>query len=79
MGESAADVCEEYQQLSKELESAVQLCAEYDSPFVLAINSRGLTAGRMEQLRVAAAVERKRVESRVFIHLCTCFFCLRAP
>jgi hypothetical protein len=31
-------ICGEYQQLLQELTSAVQLCAEYDSPFVLPID-----------------------------------------
>jgi hypothetical protein len=72
-------VCGEYQQLLQELTSAIQLCAEYDSPFVLPIDSRKLTPERAEQLRDAAVKKRSRVETRVFIHRSTCLLCLRSP
>ena len=72
-------VCGEYQQLLQELTSAIQLCAEYDSPFVLPIDFRKLTPERAEQLRDAAVEQRIRVETRVFIHRSTCLLCLRSP
>jgi hypothetical protein len=72
-------ICGEYQQLLQELTSAVQLCAEYDSPFVLPIDFGKLTPERAVQLRDAAVKQRNRVETRVFIHRSTCLLCLHSP
>jgi hypothetical protein len=72
-------VCGEYRQLLEELRTAVQLCAEYESPFVHPIDSRKLTPERAGQLRDAAVRQKNRVESRVFIHRSTCLLCLRSP
>jgi hypothetical protein len=71
-------VCGEYRELLEELTTAVQLCAEYDSPFVHPIDYHKLTPERAEQLRDAAVRQKNRVESRVFIHRCTCLLCLHS-
>jgi hypothetical protein len=72
-------ICGEYQQLLDELTTAVQLCAEFDSPIVLPIDSRKLPSVRAEQLRDAAAAQKHRAETRVFIHRATCLLCLHLP
>jgi hypothetical protein len=69
-------ICGEYQQLLQELTSAVQLCAEYDSPFVLPIDFGKLTPERAVQLRDAAVKQRNRVGS-LFTDLRAYFACTR--
>jgi molybdopterin-guanine dinucleotide biosynthesis protein A len=73
-------VCEEFQQLLQELRWVLQLCAEYESPFVLPIDAPKLTPELADQLYDQAFEEKARVESRIFIHQCTCLrCCLRSP
>jgi hypothetical protein len=71
-------VCGEYRQLLEELRTAVQLCAEYESPFVHPIDSRKLTPERAGQLRDGQSD--RKIESKVaslFTGLRACFACAR--
>ena len=72
-------LCPEYQELLKELITAAQLCAEYESPTVLPIDGWQFTPEQTDQIRNAALEEKKRAEARVFIHQCTCLSCMRSP
>jgi hypothetical protein len=69
-------ICGEYLLLEQQLASALRLCAEYESPFVFPTDSRNVTLERLEELRAEAAKEKRRVESRVFVHRAMCLVCL---
>lgn len=71
--------CVEYEQLLEELTSAVQLCVEYESPTVFPIDGQLLTPEQANLLRNEARAQKVRVEARVFIHQCTCLYCLHVP
>ena len=71
--------CLEYEQLLEEPTNAVQLCVEYESPMVFPIDRRLLTTEQAILLHSAALADRVRVEARVFVHQCTCLYCLHVP
>jgi hypothetical protein len=72
-------VCQDYQQLQRELTFALQLCAEYDNPFVCPIDVREISPERWEDLREAAEENRIHAEARIFLHQATCLLCSLAP
>jgi hypothetical protein len=71
--------CQQYQQLKRELNFALQLCAEYDSPIVCPIDKREVSPERAMDLREAAEDNLVHAQSRVFLHQATCLLCLLRP
>jgi hypothetical protein len=74
-----AELCQQYQQLKRELSFALQLCAEYDSPVVCPIDMRQVSPERAMDLREAAEDNLVHAQARVFLHQATCLLCMLHP